>query len=60
MNKSLSEFMEEIRRNPKEIINPKYDYMSVMFPQEYIKAMRMYINNLLSEKVNIYRIRSKL
>ena len=52
--------MEEIRRNPKEIINPKYDYMSVMFPQEYIKAMRMYINNLLSEKVNIYRIRSKL
>lgn len=59
MNKSLDEFMEIIRRNPKEIMDPKYEYMSVMFPQEYIKAMKIYINFLL-EEILIYRIRSKL
>ena len=59
MNKSLDEFMEKIRRNPKEIMDPKYEYISVMFPREYIKAMKMYINFLL-EEILIYRIRSKL
>lgn len=56
MNKSLDEFMEKIRRNPSEIMNPKYQYMSVMFPQEYIKAMKLYIKFLL-EEIHIYRIR---
>jgi len=59
MNKSLDEFMEKIRRNPRDIMDPKYEYMSVMFPQEYIKAMKLYINFLL-EEILIYRIRSKL
>ncbi len=59
MNESLEEFIEKIRRNPTEIMNPKYDYMSVMFPEEYIKALKIYIN-FLSEEVLIYRIRSKL
>ena len=36
MNKSLDEFMEKIRRNPKEIMDPKYEYISVMFPGENI------------------------
>jgi len=59
MNKDFDEFMEKIRRNPKEITDPKYDYMSALFPHEYIKAMKIYINSLL-EEILIYRIRSKL
>jgi hypothetical protein len=59
MNKSLEEFMDKIRLNPKEIMDSKYDYMAIMFPQEYIKAMKVYIKFLL-EEIHIYRIRSKL
>lgn len=59
MNNTLEDFLENIRRNPTEILNSKYDYMSTMFPNEYIKAMKIYINCLLNE-IQIYRIRSKL
>ena len=52
MNESLEEFMKIIRYNPKEVMNPKYDHIYVMFPQEYVKALKNYIN-LLSEEILI-------
>ena len=66
MKKSLDEFLQDITKNPSEIINNKYQYMSTMFPQEYIKALKVYINYLLKEiskkdsELKIYHIRSKL
>lgn len=66
MNKSLNNFTETIRQNPTEIMNPKYNYMSNMFPHEYIEGMKIYIKYLLNEiskkeyDLQIHRIRSKL
>jgi hypothetical protein len=59
MNKTLDNFLEEIKRDPKQILLSKYENISLIFPQEYIKALKMYINILLSE-IHIYHIRSKL
>ena len=49
MNKTLDNFLEEIKRDPKQILLSKYENISIIFPQEYIKALKMYINILLSE-----------
>ena len=49
MNKTLDNFLEEIKRDPKQILLSKYENISLIFPQEYIKALKMYINILLSE-----------
>lgn len=57
------EFYEEISKNPSEINNPKYEYISKMFPQEYINGLRIYIDKLNFELKNlkaILKIRSKL
>ena len=31
-DKSLDKILEEIIKNPEEILSPKYDYMILMFP----------------------------
>jgi len=49
MDKSLNYFLEEIRRNPIKIMSDEYKYISVMFPEEYIKGMRLYIDFLIKE-----------
>lgn len=61
------EFREMIRKNPyeihNEINNPKYEYIAKMFPQEYIKGLRIYIDKLNFELKNletIFKIRSRL
>ncbi len=62
-DKPFTEFYEIIKRNPNEIVTPKYDYMSTMFPQEYIKGLKIYIdvlNNELTNLKTLLRIRSKL
>ena len=62
-DKSLEEFQEIIRKNPSDILNAKYHYMSVMFPNEYIKALKTYIDVLNNDLKNIklmLHIRSKL
>ena len=62
-DKPFNEFYEVIRKNPSEIISPKYDYLSLMFPHEYIKGLKIYIDMLNLELNNlktVLRIRSKL
>lgn len=62
MDKSLDDF-EEIKKHPYKIISSKYDYISIMFPQEYIKCLRVYNDYLKKELDNIkltYKIRSRL
>ena len=66
MDKNLDYFLKEIKNNPSDIMSKKYDYISTMFPQEYIKGMKIYVEYLLREiskkeyDLKIYRIRSKL
>jgi hypothetical protein len=62
-DKPFNEFYEIIKKNPAEIISTKYEYLSLMFPQEYIKGLRIYIDMLNSDLNNLKRvlhIRSKL
>jgi Txe/YoeB family toxin of Txe-Axe toxin-antitoxin module len=62
-DKPFNEFYEIIRNNPSEIITPKYEYLSMMFPREYIKGLKIYIDMLNSDLNNlkkVLRIRSKL
>jgi hypothetical protein len=62
-DKPFNEFYEIIRKNPSEIVTSKYEYLSLMFPREYIKGLKIYIDMLNLELNNlktILHIRSKL